>query len=111
MTTTTTAPSHKTTIDQHKGTHNPTGMRITEYKDVTTAFSDFSQERWESLSVDDQAWWSERLEAIHSAEVELESLDAEHRARVREWLLDNPANGVDDAASQIRQAITEAIEA
>jgi len=100
------APCHITTVDQHKGDH-ATGMRIMELATVTTRFSDFSDIRWEALTADDKEWWTGHLADMHAASVELASLDSEHRALAKEWLLENPADGIDGAASQVRQAIRE----
>lgn len=99
-----TAPMHKTTVDQHIGIHEPTGMTETRLTDIITRFSDYSQESWESLSREDQEWWAEVLEDIHAAECEQANLEPEHRERVAEWLLDEH-HELDNCAPMIRRAI------
>lgn len=110
MQTTKTAPCHITTVDQHRGTHH-TGGTIRQLVDVRTSYGDHSQEPWESLSAADRAWWAEVLEDIHAAEVELAELDADHRARAHEVILDADIDRVEDEAACIRKAIADTAQA
>ena len=95
-------PSHVTTIDQHTGDHAG-GTPYMQHKDITTRFSDYSQESWDSLDADAQQWWGDVLSDLHAAEVELASLPAGHRAAAREAVRHD--DDIEGAAGRIRAAI------
>jgi hypothetical protein len=100
------APDHRTTIDQHRGDHEATGLPIYQLTDVITSFSDYSQERWERLSADDREWWEATLADIHAARVELAELPYEHRNATEEGLEGEGQCDVDNYAALIRRAIS-----
>ena len=102
ITTTRECPSHVTTIDQHRGDHS-SGTPYTQLKDISTLFSDYSEESWESLDADGQQWWCDVLADLHAAEVELASLPADHRAAAREAVRHD--DDLQGAAGRIRAAV------
>lgn len=107
---TTTYPHHKTTIDQHRGNHEPTGLPIFQLHDIVTDFADLSQDSWDELDTEAQQWWCDVIADYHDACVALESLDAAPRSRAREILLESGADDVEDCAGTIRRAIAEATD-
>lgn len=99
---------HITTVDQHIGNHEPTGMRQTRFVEVRTDLADYVPTvDFEKQTPDDQRSTLEILADIHKANVELASLDSEHRAAAKEWLADYGSTDFDGCASMIRKAIRE----
>ena len=101
-------PTHKTTIDQHQGTHEATGLSIHHLHDVITDLSPYADRNWDDLSAEDQALWAETTEAYHDACVELESLDADTRERAKEILLNCDSSDLESMSHMVRRAIGEA---
>ncbi len=102
------SPYHKTTIDQHQGDHAATGLPIMSLKDIVTRFEDLSQESWDGLDAEAQAWWSEVVADYHAATVDLESLDSEHRSRAKDEVIELAGSAdIEDCPRLIRQAIIE----
>jgi hypothetical protein len=111
MTTTTACPNHVTVIRQDRGLHH-TGLRVDELHDVRTEFADYyGALDWESLTEADRAYCAATLAEIHAATVDLESLDAEHRERAKEYLLGEQIDDPDDVPGAIRRAILATAEA
>lgn len=100
--------SHKTTIDQHRGEHEATGLPIYQLHEVTTEFGDYSQERWVDLSADDREYWLDVLADIHAARVELEGLDDDTRRLAKDLLSAEDCDDPGQVASLIRRSIAEA---
>lgn len=108
MTETIKAPRHTSTIDQHQGTHEATGLPIYSLVTITTDFSDYSQESWDGQSAEDQEWWAEMIADIHDARVEMANLDADAYERASAILESSDCNDVGDLAAVSRRAIAEA---
>lgn len=99
-------PYHKTTIDQDRGEHAASGLRVMQLHDVIDRFFDYCHDStWEDLGPDDRRWWSEAIAAIHSARVELESLPSEWRGRAREELDRAATEDLEQFPDAIRAAI------
>lgn len=99
-------PFFRTTVDQHKGDHEATGLRICEFKDVVTDFDDyFPGIDWEALPESDRAEYERELGEIHEAMVAMESLDADDRAAAREALALMATDDPWQSARFIRDAI------
>ena len=111
-TTTDTYPILRTTIDQHRGTHDGTGLPIFVLTDVVTDLSSHGERRWDALTAEDRAWWEATTEDVHHATVALESLDDAARVRARRIIEEDDATGqgcdLEYAATVIRQAIEAA---
>lgn len=93
--------TRSTTIDQHRGVNPATGLRLVVRHEVVTA-----REYDDRVDPRDHA---ERLtDELHTAEVELASLDADHRELAQDWLADADAVGLDakSEAAHLRRAIT-----
>lgn len=106
--TTTEQPRLTTTVDQHRGDHAATGLRITELTDVVTEWP-MGDREWNSLTDADREEFAETLADYHAARVELAEQDADTRERAAEILPHTP--GYDDfdyAAKAVREAIAAA---
>jgi hypothetical protein len=106
MTTTTDRPCFRTTVDQHKGDHEATGLRITGFTDVVTDFGDhFPGIDWDGLSDADREEYTRELGEIHEAMIALESLDADAREAAKEHLATTSTDDPWNSARFIRDAI------
>jgi hypothetical protein len=107
MTTTTEAPRHKTTIDQHRGEHSATGLPIYCLVDVVTDYGDYSQVGWDHLDAEQREWWTTTLGEIHAARVDLSSLPEAHRGRAKDALTEESCEDLENYARTIRRVIEE----
>lgn len=100
--------AHITTIDQHIGNHEPSGLPEMRLLEVRTALSDYIPTAdFERMSPQEQEECLTELAIIHDAMVALESLDCDRRATAKEWLTDNQGCDFPSVASLVRRAIQE----
>lgn len=108
MNDTTNAPMFATTIDQHVGVHQPTGLMETRLKEIRTSFTDHCEGKpsWDEMSSDEQQWWHSTLEDIHAATVELAECEPEIREEVNQIQFDGD---LEDYAAWLRREIAGAM--
>lgn len=92
-------------IDQHQGEHAQTGIRIVELVTITTQTSDYEQDLSTLTGADLVNLW-QRLEEIHAARVDLESLDLDPRKQAHA-ILDDASVDFAELAETIRGAIAK----
>jgi hypothetical protein len=100
-------PKHKTTIDQHRGIHDPSGLPIYALTDVVTDLSPYADRAWDDLSADDREWWVDVTSAYHAARVALASLEADARERIQSIVEEDVACELDNQALAIYHAIAQ----
>ena len=97
-----------TTVDQHMGNHEPSGMGETRLFEVRTDLSDYIPTAdFERMSAVEQTGCLAELASIHNAMVELQSLDSDRREIAKESLTDNQGCDFSNVASLVRRAIQE----
>lgn len=87
-----------TTIDQHRGMHPATGLRITALHEVVSAYPLLDEG-----DADDEKW----VDEVHALRVEMESLEADQRERALEWLARHDGDDLEEIEAY-RNAIREA---
>lgn len=87
-----------TTIDQHQGTH-PNGLRVFRLLTIETEHA-----LPDRPTLEERAEVEDFVARLHSARVDLASLDADHRQAAEDWLDVRDVDAADEA-QMIRAAI------
>ena len=101
-------PCLSTTVDQHVGTHEPTGLPETRLTEVRTDISDYvSADDWNALADKDRRAATKDLYELHAARVDLASLPADDREKVQAEIEAAGCIDFTDIAPAIQRAIRE----